>query len=246
MTTEDLTTVVTVGCATIQGPKHAINADSAAHYRYPASGVLAAALVDGMGSGPETVEFARVAAYVSVRVGARKGALPGVLAAAELVADPTAEAPRPDGSIVLAVVRPGQPTVIGHVGDCRAWAWEDGDLTQLTVDHTKGWRIRQQGLGDEKRALRSDNVVVSSLSRATVGTVAIIESAAPTIVLTCDGIHQTISPAELAAITSANPDPVGCAQALVDAAREAGARDDMTALVLRRPVPDGPGVRWGR
>jgi protein phosphatase len=207
-------------------------------FRYPAEdGTLAVSVVDGSGDDREVSKLALLAAEVSVRVGARRGVVPGVLAATELAANAHVEFPKPDGVMVLAVVRPGQPVVVGHVGDCRAYGWSGGKLEQLTVDHTQGQRLRHEG-ASETEAASVDHVVGVSIARATVGTVALRECGDPIVVLTSDGVHRAISPQTIAAIVSENrADADACALALMDAARATGFHDDATAAVIIRPVP---------
>jgi protein phosphatase len=60
------------------------NADSAAVHRVPGTWVVGAAIVDGIGNNAEVARFAEIAAEVAARVGARKTATLGILAAAEL------------------------------------------------------------------------------------------------------------------------------------------------------------------
>lgn len=106
-----------VGVATSRGHRPN-NCDVAAYHQYEGTGVLAVAVVDGTGNNEDVAHVAHVCAHTAVRVAARKGAVPGVLAATELIADPAEEFPRPDGVMVPAVCRPGEPVVLAHVGDC--------------------------------------------------------------------------------------------------------------------------------
>jgi PPM family protein phosphatase len=136
----DAATAPAVGMFSSRG-HHKFNCDVAADSWFAGSGVRTAAVVDGTHNSQEVADTAFLAAHTAVRVGARKGALPGLLSATELIADPTVEFPKPDGVMVLAVCRPKQPTVIVHVGDCAAFAFderESTDLRLLTEDHTKG------------------------------------------------------------------------------------------------------------
>lgn len=238
---------VRVGTATSQG-RRAHNADAAALCRVPSTDVVAAALADGMYSTADVAETAYLAVQVAARVGARKGALAGLLAAAELVAEPTVEFPDPDGALVLAVARPHQPVVITYVGDCRAYGYSDGRLYPLTVDHTKGVRLRHEGVA-ESDAARYDSVPTTSFGRATVATVALVETDHPIVVLTTDGVHTVLSHERLEGIVAGymTTGPAACASALVDAARRASPNDDATAVVLTRPpAAEHPDYREGR
>lgn len=241
-----------VGYATAQGPERPRNADRFATNRYTPEGgreILGLALVDGSGSSALVCEFAELAAGTAAWVGARRGPVKGVLAASELNTDTSREFPKPDGAIICAVSRPGRPLVMGHGGDCRAWEWSDEKLTALTRDHTKGERLRQQGLAEGKAAAAHDNVLINSIGRATVGSVVLTETLCSVVGFTTDGVHGKVPPAELERIMAEHPDdPQACAQAWVDAAVAAGTRDDATAAVLMwsPPGPDEPGALMGR
>lgn len=239
-----------LGMASKQGKKRSHNCDAAAAASYLGeSGTMAVSVVDGTGSSKVLSTIVGICAEVAVRVGARKGALAGVMAAAELVEDPAAEFPHLDAVMILAVTRPGQPDVIAHVGDCRAFTFSDDKLTQVTVDHTKGERMRQQGAPDAKAAC-FDNVPITSLARATVGTVALDETFDKVLILTSDGVHDALTPEEFAEIVRAHQDhPDACAKALVEAAAAGEKGDDATAAVIVHgaPIPcDGAELRVGR
>jgi PPM family protein phosphatase len=224
--------------------------DSTATHTFTPSGVLAGAIVDGTGNSLEVSQVANLMAQTVVRVGARKGALAGLLAATELVADPTCEFPAPDGVGILAVCRPGQPTVIAHVGDCAAFSYDKGDndgLRRLTEDQTKGQRMRLQGEPEAEAATR-DHIISNSIGRATLGTIRLTETMAQTVILTSDGVHKRLSLKAMSSIVRAHhTDPTICAQELVQNARSAGVRDDASALVLTYPAPrNDESASWGR
>jgi serine/threonine protein phosphatase PrpC len=74
--------------------------------------------------------------------------------------------------------------------------------------------------------------------RATVGTVALVESFAPCVILTSDGDHSVLTEEAITEIVRGHDsDPHVCAQALVTAAREASPSDDATAAVIVRSAP---------
>jgi hypothetical protein len=76
-------------------------------------GILAAAVVDGIGNDQYGAQIMRLLVETAVRIGASKGALAGILAAAVLIEDPGIEQYRPDGVAVLALAEPGEPTSLG-------------------------------------------------------------------------------------------------------------------------------------
>lgn len=238
----------TVGTATSQCGRKT-NADVATYHRHPDDhGTLAVALVDGSGNTPEVDKAAYLSAEIAARYGARYGAMPGVLAASSLLANPYVEFPKPDGVIVLAVFRPGQPGVIAHAGDCAAFGFDGTTLHRLTTDHTKLERLRHDAhppdnLGEYR------NVIVNSIARATPATVPITETFHQVIVLLSDGVHARLNHQRLTEIVAGHAtDAQACAQALVDAAHDARPDgDNATAAVIVHPQPlRQPGALEGR
>lgn len=67
-------------------------------------------------------------------------------------------------TLVVAIIFPTQ-IVIGHVGDSRAYAFDHGELTQLTEDHTLVNELVKQGQLDAKQAKRVpyQNVITRAL-----------------------------------------------------------------------------------
>ena len=57
------------------------------------------------------------------------------------------------------------------------------------------------------------------------------------LVLTTDGVDGVVEPAALAAACRAHPDPLACAEHLVQLALDGGSRDNATAVVI---AFDGP------
>jgi len=228
----------TVGVASRQGQREFL-CDAAAHHRFPddADGVLAVAVVDGISNDADVATAAYLCAENAVRIGARWGATPGVMAAAGLLADTMSETPSPDAVIVLAVCRPGTPVVIAHVGDCRAFGWDGTALYRHTDDHTHGARLRAHGVSEDVAA-RSDRFVVTSLATTTVTTISVCTTNDQVIVLTSDGAHKALSDAQIAELLREHTGDAGaCAQAIVDAAHTADPRDDATAAVIILPPP---------
>lgn len=229
--------MITVATATRQGTREH-NADSCAVHVYPVADVTAAAVVDGIGNSPEVVAASCVAAEVAVRVGARKGGLAGLLAAAELYGDPGGVNVEPDAVAVLALSEPGEDTRVHWIGDCRAWGFNGQTLRQYTTDHTMGEHLRQRGKPEVEAALH-DNWVRTSLATATVSTVCFAEVPDRLVILTSDGVHDALDRDVLEELVRTFPHaPQSLADALVSAARADGTgyRDDATAVVLLHHV----------
>ncbi|MEU9888035.1 hypothetical protein [Sphaerisporangium sp. NPDC051011] len=197
----------------------------------------AAAVVDGIGNSEKVAACSRLLAQVAARVAARRNGLAGILSAGELVADagPDEDDPEPDAVAVVAVAREGEETRVAWVGDSRAYGWTGSDLRQYTTDHTVGEQLRCNGAPLEL-AEDHDNWLRTSLSLAVVATVYTVEIPDPLVILTSDGVHDSVPHEELIALVRKyQHEPQALADALVAAAQpdEDGYRDDATAVVLR-------------
>lgn len=228
-------TSVTIGLSTRPGT--AGPSGDAAVVHTLADQTTAAAVVDGIGHSERVSSVARVLAEVAARVTARRGALAGLLSAGELVADPGAEEePEPDAVAVAAVTVPGDDTTrIAWVGDARAWGWDGTRLHQYSTDQTMGQFLRVHGDVPAEIAEHHDAWVRASLATAVVATVREAEIPDRLVLLTTDGIHDTVGHAEFEALVRAHEDhPQALTDALTAAAREGrnGERDDATAIAL--------------
>jgi serine/threonine protein phosphatase PrpC len=199
-----------------------------------ANGYVTAAVVDGIGNDEHGAHTMRLLAETAARIGATKGALAGVLAAAALIEDPGTGKYKPDGVLVLAIAEQGKPTLLGWVGDSHAYGWDGTTLRRRTDPHTMGAYLRQGGRFDEV-VVQYDSWIRVSLSTATPTTVALSEvPAGELVLLVSDGLDETPIDELEALVRQHQDDPQALVDAIVAAARvsEDGYRDDATAVVL--------------
>lgn len=228
-------TSVTIGLSTRPGT--AGPSGDAAVVHTMADQTTASAVVDGIGHSDRVSSVATLLAEVAARVTARRGALAGLLSAGELVADPGAEeGPEPDAVAVVAVTAPGDDTTrIAWVGDARAWGWDGTRLRQYSTDQTMGEFLRVYGGPAAELADQHDVWVRASLATAVVATVREAEIPDRLVLLTTDGVHDTVGHDEFEAVVRAHENhPQALTDALTAAAREGrtGERDDATAVAL--------------
>jgi serine/threonine protein phosphatase PrpC len=132
----------------------------------------------------------------------------------------------------------GRRAHVVHVGDSRAWRFAGGRLARLTNDHVRPEpdlsHVLIRGLGIEYE-LRLDHATIELAEH-------------DRLLLTSDGVHGPLSDRKIAAILARQDSAEATAQALVDAALDAGGRDNATALVIdvvRLPAPDHDGILAG-
>jgi hypothetical protein len=207
--------------ASTRGPR-TINADAVATY----GGVVA--LADGVGDSADAARAALTAVTAAVRVPSVAGPVAALTAAHRALPA--------DGDCVLVVAHPYAGGYhIGWVGDVRAYAWDGTDLWQLTRDHTLAQYVRDHG---GRVQPRMEHLVTTSIRTAGPTDYGLTGTGTPTLLLTTDGVHKTLTHEQMTDVLRTAPNP---ADALVTAAVTHGTKDNTTAVLLSRaPVPAMP------
>lgn len=125
---------------------------------------------------------------------------------------------------LTALVLRGQTWSVAHVGDTRAWQWRPGPgaaLTPLTQDHAFEQIDQRNRL---TRAIGLDDTVRVDHLQGDV-------RCGDRYLLTSDGVHGVLPPARLAALLQEGG-AQACADAIVQAALQAGGRDNASAVVV--------------
>jgi protein phosphatase len=126
---------------------------------------------------------------------------------------------------------------IAHVGDSRAYRIRDGQIEQLSFDHSLVWEYaRRQRLDPEQVYGIPSNVIVRSLGPEPLVQVD-IEGPHPfhdgdVYVLCSDGLSGPVSDNEIGAVASVLPPSEAC-HFLVDLANLRGGPDNITVMILR-------------
>jgi protein phosphatase len=144
------------------------------------------------------------------------------------------------GTTVVALLVSGDRMTIGSAGDSRCYRVRDGALTQLTRDDSWVSAALGEGIlnsGDvEHHPLR--NVITKAVgARDTIDLDVVEHPLQPgdLVMLCSDGLHGMLSDEELGRILLSSPGSLEDATArLLDAANEAGGRDNVTVVLLRR------------
>jgi protein phosphatase len=144
------------------------------------------------------------------------------------------------GTTVVALLVSGDRMTIGSAGDSRCYRVRDGALTQLTRDDSWVSAALGEGIlnsGDvEHHPLR--NVITKAVgARDTIDLDVVEHPLRPgdLVMLCSDGLHGMLSDEELGRILLSSLGSLEDATArLLDAANEAGGRDNVTVVLLRR------------
>ncbi len=127
--------------------------------------------------------------------------------------------------------------LLGHIGDSRCYRVRGGVLEQITRDHSLLQEQIDAGLVTPEQALTSNikNLVTRALGVEETVSLEINEYPVETgdVYLMCsDGLSDMVNESSIARIISGQPDLSSRARALVDAANEAGGRDNISVLLV--------------
>jgi PPM family protein phosphatase len=152
-------------------------------------------------------------------------------------------------TIVVAAYDPhGSELFIAHAGDSRCYRMRDGELEQLTRDHSlvADALLERPDLTETDLAYLPRNVITRALGIAP--SVDVDLRAEPVelgdIYLLCsDGLHGVVSDEEIAAIIEGNPVLTDACLGLIEQANDHGGKDNITAVLIR--IEDGE-EPWSR
>jgi serine/threonine protein phosphatase PrpC len=152
------------------------------------------------------------------------------------------------GTTLTAVALDGDYVVV-NIGDSRTYLLRDGELRRLTRDDSYLQELLDAGLVSPEAAHTHPrrNVVTSALDGAPgrIPAIAHVPARAGDRLLLCsDGLSDALEEPRIAALLT-EPDAARAADALVRAALEAGARDNVT-VVVADAVPVAAPVPWVR
>lgn len=206
------------------------------------------AMCDGMG-GPAGGDIASAVAIShlapldedSHQAGELLGLLRGAVqdAHADLIARSTADPSLAGlGTTCIAVMRSGNKLAMVHVGDSRAYLLREGELTQVTTDHTFVQYLVNAGriTREQARQHPQRSVLLKTLGDAD-GDVQLDESIREAVpgdrwLLCSDGLSGPVTADTIADVLRQVADPGEAADELISLAERAGGPDNITAVVF--------------
>ncbi|TFD74898.1 Stp1/IreP family PP2C-type Ser/Thr phosphatase [Cryobacterium sp. Sr8] len=142
------------------------------------------------------------------------------------------------GTTVSALVVLDDQVAIAHIGDSRIYLLRDGELSQITIDHTFVQRLVDSGRITEQEAMVHPrrSVLMRVLgdveSAPEVDTSILATRAGDRWLLCSDGLTGVVSHASIAAALSTGADAQTVADRLVKETLEGGAPDNVTIVIV--------------
>jgi protein phosphatase len=168
-------------------------------------------------------------------------ALAGALLAANVLINDAVE-DHPEltgmGTTVSALLRIGDAVTVAHIGDSRIYLLRDGELSQITNDHTFVQRLVETGrITPEEAAVHPRRSVLmrvlGDIDQAPEVDTSILGTVPGDRWLICsDGLSSYVNEDRILSVLTAAPSSGRAAEALIDEALEHGAPDNVTVIVL--------------
>jgi PPM family protein phosphatase len=143
------------------------------------------------------------------------------------------------GTTVTMAFHLGAQLCVVHVGDSRAYVYRDGELHQLTQDHTlmadmvRSGELRPDQVAGHRLRHVITNVIGGQELGVTVEARAFDVQAGDRLLLCSDGLTEMVTNEAIAATLAAEPAPEVAAKKLLAQAIDGGAPDNITLLIVR-------------
>jgi len=144
------------------------------------------------------------------------------------------------GTTISALMVAGERGFIAHVGDSRIYMVRQGQVIQLTEDHSlineliRRGKVTKEGLGRSPYSAYKNAVTraVGVYETVQVDTIDLEVLPGDQFLLCSDGLHSYLDDKQIAEFL-ATPQLTAVPQKLVDLANERGGQDNITAVVIR-------------
>jgi serine/threonine protein phosphatase PrpC len=142
------------------------------------------------------------------------------------------------GTTLVAALESGPEVLIASVGDSRAYVYEGGELTSITEDQTWVHEVGRR-LGIDETSLRTHpmrhvlTMAIGVSPELRVHSYAVTPQNGALILLSSDGLHGVVEQDVIAQALGGNGSLESKCRRLIEAARQAGGPDNITALILK-------------
>jgi PPM family protein phosphatase len=199
------------------------------------------AVADGMG-GHRAGEVASATALEALRAGVASGeqlrhAIEGANDAVLEKSESDQELHGMGTTLTAGMLGTDGHLLVGHVGDSRAYLFHDGELTQITDDHSLVEEMVRGGeLTPEQAEVHPQRSIITRAlgidPQVDVDVYPVELQPGDRILFCSDGLTTMVRQDEMASILAREHDPKRAAQLLVDAANAAGGEDNVTAVIV--------------
>jgi len=129
----------------------------------------------------------------------------------------------------------GENLCIAHIGDSRCYRYQNGQLLQLTLDHSMAQELCSTGILGRDTAFRHVMTRTLGVERCVEPDASMYETRVNDIYLLCsDGLSSYITDKMISSILSKTTNLKTAVKKLLDAANDAGRQDDTSVILIQR------------
>jgi PPM family protein phosphatase len=148
------------------------------------------------------------------------------------------------GTTCTMVLIDGSTAHVAHVGDSRAYLVRDGQLEQITTDHTLVERMVKEGrlTAEEASHHPQRNIITNALgidADVDVDLFSLELHPGDRVIICSDGLSSMVDDDEIQSLAADGSDPQSSAEAMIQAALDAGGEDNITVIILDAAEGDG-------
>ncbi len=142
------------------------------------------------------------------------------------------------GTTVSAILRVGGKIALAHIGDSRIYLYRDGELEQITADHTFVQRLVDSGrITPEEAAVHPRRSVLMRVlgdvdAAPEIDTTVIDTEAGDRWLLCSDGLSSYVSDDRIKAVLDTVSDANAAAERLIKESLDQGAPDNVTVVIV--------------
>jgi serine/threonine protein phosphatase PrpC len=141
-------------------------------------------------------------------------------------------------TVVALLLCKGGPSFVAHVGDSRLYRLREDEFEALTEDHSVVALMLQRGDITPEEAVNhpKQNQLMRALGvwdEVEPDITPIDIRSGDSFILCSDGLYGMLPDAELKALAGRAPDPHAIAAWMIDAANQAGGKDNVTAMIAQ-------------
>ena len=142
----------------------------------------------------------------------------------------------PDGGTTLTtVLLMGNTAYIAHVGDTRTYLFKEGELKQVTKDHSLARRLQETGQATAEEVMHVQNVLYKAIGQgSTLEVDTYIQHVPPgaSLLLCSDGLWGQVNDEDIKNVLSLAAVPQDACETLISMANENGGPDNITAIII--------------
>lgn len=139
------------------------------------------------------------------------------------------------GTTLTAALIMGNNAYIVHVGDTRVYLFKQGEMKQITKDHSLAQRLQESNQATEEEVAHVQNVLYKAIGQgSTLEADTYVQHLTPgaSLLLCSDGLWGSVKADNIRDVLASVATPQEACDKLINMANESGGPDNITAIVV--------------